>query len=387
VLVPTRELAEQVADSFRTYGRTLNISVAAIFGGVQPQRQIKALKDGVHVVVATPGRFLDLYEHDELSLDNISYFVLDEADKMLDMGFLPDIEKVMAKLPHKRQTALFSATMPPQITFMAENLMNNPKSIKVSDGSLIASNIDMRVMYMENANKSETLKQLLIEGKMRKVIIFGRTKLAVEREAQLLQEAGLTVGTLHGDKFQRDRKKIIEQFQAGDIDILFATDVASRGLDITGISHVINFNVPEDPEDFIHRVGRTARAGKRGIALTLCGRSERKLISNIEHYINIRLSVFRAHKFHSYEIEKMNLKGSVKEKNQRSASGMGKHRRVTKDRRSAAKKLAGIKVALKPEGKEERITLSQAKEIRKKKKQQDKKQSAITDRLKKYYRP
>ncbi len=389
VLVPTRELAKQVGDSFRTYGRKLNVKVAITYGGVKHSRQVQMLKSGTHVLVATPGRFLDLHQQDAVKLDLVRYFVLDEADRMLDMGFMPDIEKVLKELPAQRQTALFSATMPPQIAFLAKEMMKNPAEVKVSDGSLIAKNIDQRVMYLENAKKPDLLIELLQGNKMKKVIIFGRTKLAVERVAGQLQEAGIKVGVIHGDKFQRERQKTVQAFEAGEVDILFATDVASRGLDIEGVSHVINYNVPEDPEDYVHRVGRTARAGKRGVAITLCGRSERKLLSNIERYVSLRISVVRSHPFHSFEIEKMNLHKPAKEKNQRSASGAKKHRKTHKDRRSAAAKLKNEPAAAKKHRKakdEEKVSLAQAKKNRKKAKAVSKKESAILKRIKKHYR-
>ncbi len=385
-LAPTRELAEQIADSFKTYGRNINLKVAVAFGGVKHQKQIKTLKDGVHVLVATPGRFLDLYDQDMINLDYVSYFVIDEADRMLDMGFMPDIEKIISNLPKKYQTALFSATMPPQISFMAQKIMADPVELKTFDSSLAGKNIDQRVLFVESKNKSQLLLDVIQGNKMKRVIVFGRTKKAVDREAELLSEAGVKVGIIHGDKFQRDRQKVIKRFAAGEIDVLFATDVASRGLDIENVSHVINFNVPDSPDDYVHRIGRTARAGKKGIALTFCCYPERKLVSNIEHYINLRISIFRGHKYHAMDIEKANMQKPAKTKNQRSASGQGKHRRVAKDRTPAGAKRRGQKPSLKPQGKEERVTLAQAKQMRKKMKKNDQKQQKIANRLKKYYR-
>ncbi len=388
VLVPTRELAQQVGDSFRTYGRKLNVKVAMTFGGVKHSRQVQMLKSGTHVLVSTPGRFLDLHEQGAVKLDLVKYFVLDEADRMLDMGFMPDIEKVLTELPPQRQTALFSATMPPQIAFLAKEIMRNPAEVKVSDGSLIAKNIDQRVMFLENAKKPDLLIDLLKGNNMKKTIIFGRTKLAVDRVAGQLKDAGIKVGVIHGDKRQHERQKIVQQFEAGEVDILFATDVASRGLDIDGISHVINYNIPEDPEDYIHRVGRTARAGKKGIAISFCGRSERKLFSNIERYISLRISVVRSHRHHSPEVEKLNLKGTPKGKNQRSASGT-KHRKTHKDRRSAGAKLKGLPEKNKSNSKkkgDEKVSLAQAKRNRKKAKEASKKEQARLNRIKKYYK-
>lgn len=388
VLVPTRELAKQVGDSFRTYGKKLNVKVAITFGGVKQSRQVQMLKSGTHILVTTPGRFLDLYQQDAVNLELVKYFVLDEADRMLDMGFLPDIEKVMKELPSQHQTALFSATMPPQISFLAKEIMKNPVEVKVSDGSLLAQNIDQRVMFLENAKKPDLLIELLKGNKMRKTIIFGRTKLAVERVAEQLADAGIKVAVIHGDKFQRDRQKAVKDFENGEVDILFATDVASRGLDIEKVSHVINYNVPEDPEDYVHRVGRTARAGKKGIAITLCGRTERRLLSNIERYISHRISVIRSQPFHSFEIEKLNMQSPAKQKNQRSASGTKKHRKTHKDRRSAAAKLKNeptVKKHRKAKT-EEKVSLAQAKKNRKKAKVASKKESTILNRIKKHYR-
>ena len=387
VLVPTRELAEQVGDSFKNYGKAIGASVGVVYGGVKHTKQVKALKNGVHVLVATPGRFQDLYEQGEINLEQVSFFVLDEADRMLDMGFMPAIEKVIEQLPPKRQMALFSATMPAQISFMAQEIMRNPVEVKVSDSRIIAENIDQRVMFLESANKDKLLLELLEGSGMKKTIIFGRTKLAVDRVAGFLQDAGLRVGVIHGDKFQRDRLKVIKQFAAHEIDILFATDVASRGLDITGISHVINYNVPIDPEDYIHRVGRTARAGKRGIALTLCGRQERKALIAIERYITMRISVVRSHRFHEFSIEKSNMVQPAKTKNQRSASGATKkHRKVKKDRTPGGMKLRGEQYKTSREEAPQKMNLAQAKAARKKSKKNNKKQQAIVNRLKKHYK-
>ncbi len=388
VLVPTRELAEQVGDSFKNYGKDIGAKVGVVYGGVKHAKQVKILKDGIHVLVATPGRFQDLYEQGLIILDQVNYFVLDEADRMLDMGFMPAIEKVIEALPPKRQMALFSATMPAQISFMAQEIMRNPVEVKVSDSLIIGENIDQRVMYLESANKDKLLLELLQGDGMKKVIIFGRTKLAVDRVAGFLQDAGLRVGVIHGDKFQRDRLKVIKLFANHELDILFATDVASRGLDIKGISHVINYNVPSDPEDYIHRVGRTARAGKRGIALTLCSRQERKMLIDIERYISLRVSVVRSHRYHDFTIEKMNLVKDAKTKNQRSASGdkKGKHRKVKKDRTPGGMKLRGESYKTERESAPKKMNLAQAKAARKKGKKNDKKQQAIVNRLRKHYK-
>ncbi|MEQ8510251.1 MAG: DEAD/DEAH box helicase [Rhodospirillaceae bacterium] len=289
VLSPTRELATQIHESFGSYGRFLNLRRTTIFGGVSSQGQIKAMARGVDVLVATPGRLLDLMNQGRVCLDEVEAFVLDEADRMLDMGFIPDIRKIAAKVPEIRQTLMFSATMEPRIAKLAKSLLRNPARVDVAPESTTAETVEQKIMFVDRANKVGTLLELLDNG-IYKAMVFTRTKHGANRLDAQLHKSGVKAMAIHGNKSMNARKKALEAFQKGHLQVLVATDVAARGLDIDDVTHVINYDMPDQPDAYVHRIGRTGRAGADGIAISLVDGSERHLLRAIERTINQKLS-------------------------------------------------------------------------------------------------
>ncbi len=291
ILVPTRELAAQVAESVRTYGRYLRLKSAAIFGGVglEPQRQ--KLRQGVDLLVATPGRLLDHMERGNVNFRNLEVFVLDEADRMLDMGFIRDVRKIVRALPSERQTMLFSATMPDAIQQLAKEILKSPAQVEVSRRSAPAEGVRQTVCSVGVPHKRHLLQHLIAKEKMSQTLVFTRTKHGANKLAEFLDRSGHSVAAIHGNKSQSARTQALDSFQRGRVRILVATDVASRGLDVDGISHVVNFDVPHSPEDYVHRIGRTARAGRVGDALTLMSPEEKPLVRAIERLIGQRIPV------------------------------------------------------------------------------------------------
>ena len=290
VLTPTRELAIQIADSFRTYGRHLALRTAVIFGGVGQSPQVDAMAQGVDVLVATPGRLLDLMNQRLLRLDSLGVFVLDEADRMLDMGFIRDVRRIVATLPKSRQTLLFSATMPADVVGLAEGLLKDPVRVSVTPPATTVERIEQRVLFVAKADKRSLLVQVLRDPAMRRVLVFTRTKHGANKVAEQLAKAGIAAGAIHGNKSQGARQKALADFRAGRLRALVATDIAARGIDIDGISHVINFELPDQPESYVHRIGRTARAGASGIAISFCDAAERPLLRDIEKTIRLTLA-------------------------------------------------------------------------------------------------
>jgi ATP-dependent RNA helicase RhlE len=289
ILAPTRELAQQISDSFRDYGKGLHIRHTVIYGGVSQHGQTNALRSGVDIVIATPGRLLDLMEQGFVHLNTIEFFVLDEVDRMLDMGFINDIKKIIAKLPQKKQTLFFSATMPPEIKKLSDSLLKNPVIVQTAAVSQAAVTIKQYVYHVKNDNKKALLKYILDKEVKPHVLVFTRTKRGADKLAKSLNADGIKAEAIHGNKSQNARQKALDRFKSRNISMLIATDVASRGLDITEISHVINFDLPEEAETYIHRIGRTGRAGYSGIAISFCSPDERgqlrdinKLTKNIE---------------------------------------------------------------------------------------------------------
>ncbi len=282
VLAPTRELAAQIGESFKVYGRFSGIKVAVIFGGVGFGAQIQALTRGLDVLVATPGRLLDHLAQGNLRLDGTSTVVLDEADHMLDLGFLPPIRKIFAKLPKRRQTLLFSATMPPEIAALAADMLHNPVKVSVTPLAMTADRVAQRVVLIEAKRKREALIELLRNPDFRRSIVFTRTKRGADRVASALAGAGMTAEAIHGNKAQNQRQRTLEGFRSGRVAVLVATDIAARGIDVDGVSHVINYELPEVPEAYVHRIGRTARAGAEGEAISFCDNEERDLLRAIE---------------------------------------------------------------------------------------------------------
>ena len=301
VLTPTRELAAQISESFRTYGKFLGLSHALVFGGVGQYPQVKALSRGVDVLIATPGRLLDLMRQGHLKLNKIEVFVLDEADRMLDMGFIPDIRKVIAALPKKRQALLFSATMASQIRQLAETLLDNPVNISLAPPTSTAANINERVFFVDDKNKRSLLSEVLSKPNVNRTLVFTRTKNGANRLAKHL---GRRANAIHGDKSQNARLSALKDFRLGRCRVLIATDVASRGIDVTGITHVINYDLPNEPESYVHRIGRTARAGASGAAISFCGIGEKIHLRNIERLLKRAVPKCKDHSFHSDFIAK-----------------------------------------------------------------------------------
>jgi ATP-dependent RNA helicase RhlE len=282
ILAPTRELAIQIDASFATYGKYLGLRHTVIVGGVGQGNQVKALARGVDILIATPGRLLDLVEQRYVHLNSVQYLVLDEADRMLDMGFINDIRQIIAKLPRQRQSLLFSATMPKDIARLAAEVLNAPARVEVTPQTVTVDRVEQKVFFIETARKPALLLDLLKDAELARVIVFTRTKSHANRVSEQLDRAGVATDALHGNKSQNARQRALERFRTGDVRVLVATDIAARGIDVDGVSHVINFELPNEPESYVHRIGRTARAGKTGIALSFCDHSERAYLRDIE---------------------------------------------------------------------------------------------------------
>ena len=295
VVTPTRELAAQIAQSLRDYGGHLELWHTVVFGGVSDRPQIKEIRRGIDALVATPGRLLDLMGQGVVKLDAIEHFVLDEADRMLDMGFLPDVKRITRKLPARRQTLFFSATMPDEIRSLAESLLRDPVAVAVAPPSEPAERVEQRLYFVDKADKRRLLTQVLRDQSVRRSLVFSRTKHGANRIAKALHKAGVRTAAIHGNKSQGARTRALEGFRRGDVRVLVATDIAARGIDVDGITHVINFDLPNVPETYIHRIGRTARAGSSGIALSFCDVEERPYLVDIERLIGRHLGRVEDH--------------------------------------------------------------------------------------------
>jgi ATP-dependent RNA helicase RhlE len=291
VLAPTRELAIQIGDSFATYGRHLRLRQVLVYGGVSQGNQVRALNRGAHILVATPGRLLDLMNQGHIKLDQLSVFVLDEADRMLDMGFLPDLKRIISKLPEQRQSLFFSATLPPKIIQLAKSLVKDPVNVNVTPKSTSVEKIEQRVFFVERSKKKTLLKRILRAGDVERALVFMKTKRAANLLTRQLTESGIKTAVIHGNKSQNARQRALEAFRNKDVQVLVATDVAARGIDIDGITHVINFEMPIEAESYVHRIGRTGRAGAAGIALSFCGMGERRELRAIEQLIGQKVPI------------------------------------------------------------------------------------------------
>ncbi len=289
ILAPTRELAIQISQSFAEYGKHMRFSQALVYGGVSQGKQIAALKRGVDVLIATPGRLCDLMQQGHISLDSVEIFVLDEADRMLDMGFLPDLRKIMAALPKKRQSLFFSATLPPKSRQLAKELLFNPVSINVTPESPSVERIEQKVVLLEKAKKFGYLDEVLSGKSVDRTIVFTRTKRGANQVAKKLNGVGIRAVAIHGNKSQNARERALAEFRRKKVTVLVATDVAARGIDIDGVSHVINYDMPVEAESYVHRIGRTGRAGAEGIAISLCTPTEKEELLAIEKFIEQRL--------------------------------------------------------------------------------------------------
>ena len=296
ILSPTRELASQIEERFRAYGRNLNLRSTVIFGGVGQSPQVDRLRAGIDILVATPGRLLDLMGQGQVSLTNLTCFVLDEADRMLDMGFIHDVRKVIAALPKKRQSLFFSATMPREIRILADTLLNDPATVEVAAVSSAAETVDQSVFFVDKGNKQPLLNHLLDDKSLARVLVFTRTKHGADKVVKQLAKASVPSAAIHGNKSQNHRTRSIDDFKKGAVRVLVASDIASRGLDIDGVTHVINFDIPNEPETYVHRIGRTGRAGASGIAFSFCDSDERGFLKDIERTMR-RLVPAKDHKF------------------------------------------------------------------------------------------
>src|SRR5712692_6409733 len=289
VLSPTRELSAQIAERFRIYGRYLRLHVALAIGGVPIGPQARALARGVEILVATPGRLLDLVGTGAVSLDRAEVLVLDEADRMLDMGFIHDIRRIVAKLPKQRQNLFFSATMPPAIAELAREILHNPAKVAVAPAASTAERIEQRIVHLQASAKPAALAEILRGGAVERALVFTRTKHGADKVTRMLVRSGIGAEAIHGNKSQNQRGRVLAAFRDGRLRILVATDIAARGIDVDGITHVINYDLPNEPESYVHRIGRTARAGATGVAVSLCDHDEMPYLRSIEKLIRMSL--------------------------------------------------------------------------------------------------
>jgi ATP-dependent RNA helicase RhlE len=299
IVTPTRELAIQIEESFKNYGSELKLRYTVIFGGVNQSQQVNRLKNGVDVLIATPGRLLDLQQQGFIKLGNLEIFVLDEADRMLDMGFIHDVKKIIKMIPAKRQTLFFSATMPKEITSLANSILTDPVKVEVNPVSSTAEMIEQALYYVDTPAKKDLLVHVLKETTAPSVLVFSRTKHGADKIVKLLQKNKVTAEAIHGNKSQNARQRALSNFKDKTSRVLVATDIAARGIDIDELSFVINYDIPNIPETYVHRIGRTGRAGASGIAVSFCDKEERKYIRDIQKLISLEIPVVNNHPFAS----------------------------------------------------------------------------------------
>ena len=297
IITPTRELAIQIGESIGIYGKYTGLKHTVIFGGVKQDRQTDALDRGIDILVATPGRLLDLMNQGFISLKHIEYFVLDEADRMLDMGFIHDIKKIIAKLPKQRQSLFFSATMPDNIVELSNTILKNPVKIEVSPVSSTAETIQQYVYYTNKSSKNDLLLHILKDNKIDQVLIFSRTKHGADKITRILKKKGIQAAAIHGNKAQNARQKALQQLKDGEIRVLVATDIAARGIDIDKLKYVINYDIPNIAETYVHRIGRSGRAGDEGVAISICEPEENAFVRDIEKLIGQKIEVIRENPF------------------------------------------------------------------------------------------
>lgn len=300
VLAPTRELAEQIKQSFQVYSKGMHLKTDAIYGGVSQHRQEISIRRGLDILVATPGRLIDLMNQGIVKLNNVSYFVLDEADRMLDMGFIIDVRKIVAKIKKERQTMLFSATIPNEILKLANELLQNPVKIEITPPETMIDKIDQSVYYVAKTKKLDLLMDLLINPKMTRVLVFTRTKNGANRLVKSLFSYGVKSDAIHGNKTQNKRQKALRLFKTSKLRVLVATDIAARGIDVDQLTHVINYDLPETPETYVHRIGRTGRAGQSGVALSFCSQGEAHLLKAIEKHNKMHIHIIEDQPFHTH---------------------------------------------------------------------------------------
>ncbi len=325
ILTPTRELAIQIGESFAAYGRHTGMKHTVIFGGVSQGSQVSALKSGVDILIATPGRLLDLINQKFVQLHYLKIFVLDEADRMLDMGFIHDVKKIITKIPQKRQTLFFSATMPDEIQKLANTILVNPEKVEVTPASSTADTIDQSLFFVEKNDKKKLLIHILNDKSIKSALIFSRTKHGADKITKDLVKAGIKTEAIHGNKSQNARQKALSNFKSGQIKALIATDIAARGIDIDELSHVINFELPNIPETYVHRIGRTGRAGSSGIAYSFCDEEEMEYLKDIQKLIGKEIPVVEDQPYHmrgaSFIMSKSTKKKGGSGKKPNSSSG------------------------------------------------------------------
>ena len=307
ILAPTRELAAQIGESIHTYGRFLNLRHTVIYGGVKQFHQVKAMNKGIDILVATPGRLLDLMQQGFIHLNEVEVFILDEGDRMLDMGFIPDIKRVLSHVPENRQTLLFSATMAPKIVDLARTMVRNPVRITITPDQPVVENITQKVLFVGKKNKDALLLSLLRDPSINKALIFTQMKHTANKVVAKLSATGVNSAAIHGNKSQAGRIKALDGFKRGRFRVLVATDVAARGLDVDDITHVINYDLPMESETYVHRIGRTARAGANGDAISFCCAEDRAYLREIEHLLGKPLPTEMEHAYHCHEAFRSNL--------------------------------------------------------------------------------
>jgi ATP-dependent RNA helicase RhlE len=321
VLAPTRELAVQIGQSFADYGKHVRYRQALVYGGVSQGSQVRSLEKGIHLLIATPGRLMDLMDQGYVDLSDIEIVVLDEADRMMDMGFLPAIQRILGELPEARQSLFFSATMPAKIRELAATMLTNPVSVDVTPATPMVKLIQQRVRIVDRSDKLETLLGLLASEQVSQAMVFTRTKHGANTLAQKLERAGVRATAIHGDKSQNARQRSLDMFRRGKVDVLVATDVAARGIDIDGISHVINFDLPVDPESYVHRIGRTGRAGADGIAISFCMLDQRAELKQIEKLIGHTIEIDNPEACQNWRNDAPARQGNSSGRSGRSGSG------------------------------------------------------------------
>ncbi len=332
VVTPTRELAIQIEESFNTYGKYTNVKSLVIFGGVNQNSQVDQLKKGIDVLVATPGRLLDLYKQGYINLDHMHHLVLDEADQMLDMGFINDVKKIIKLTPDNRQTLLFSATMPMAIRELADSFLTKPKYISVDPVSSTAEKVSQKVYFVNKEDKRKLLYHLIRNDGLKNVLVFARTKHGADNVVKALKKNGVEAAAIHGDKSQNARQRVLEEFKNQEISVLVATDIAARGIDIENLPYVINFDLPNISETYVHRIGRTGRAGNSGLAISFCAKDEKTYWQDIEKLIRMKIKVVSDHPYPWNDEEpkpdaKPDLRNKNKESNSRKSEASKKNKK------------------------------------------------------------
>ena len=385
IVTPTRELAIQIDENFKAYAKHTNIRSTVVFGGVNQASQVRAIKNGVHILTATPGRLLDLMNQGIVSLKDIKIFVLDEADRMLDMGFIHDIKKLLKVIPKKRQSLFFSATMPDNITKLASTILDNPERIEVTPVSSTVDTISQFLYYTNKKLKRDLLLHVLEDEKMESVLVFTRTKYGADKVARMLTKKGSKAAAIHGDKSQNNRQKALKAFKDGKLRVLVATDIAARGIDIDSLKYVINFEISNMPETYVHRIGRSGRAGKDGVAISFCDHTERAYVKDIQKLTGRKLDVISDHPFPQSEVDPAldannnqngNQKGKGKGKNKNKHSNNRNKEQKKLDKRKPPKSKFSEKRAVAAEKQEQELkNESSHKQDHKKSKKHDDKKS------------